>query len=98
MNAFYELFGQVFEWDVEKARSNLRKHGLSFEAACEVFFDPFVRLMDAGAGEESRDAAVGFTEESRLLFVVHMIRDGERIRIISARVATARERGEYENE
>lgn len=98
MDAFYELLGQVFEWDVEKAKSNLSKHGLSFETACEVFFDPFVRLIDAGGGEEARDAAVGFTEDSRLLFVVHLIRDGERIRIISARIATARERGEYEDE
>jgi uncharacterized DUF497 family protein len=98
MDASYELLGQLFEWEVEKAKANLRKHGLSFETACEVFFDPFVRLIDAGSDEESRDAAVGFSEDSRLLFVVHLIREGERIRIISARMATAREREEYESE
>lgn len=83
---------------MEKAKASLRKHGLTFESACEVFFGPFVRLIDAGSGEESRDAAVGLADDSRLLFVVHLIRAGERIRIISARIATARERGEYEGE
>ena len=98
MDASYEFLGLLFEWDVEKARANLRKHGLSFETACEVFFDPFVRLIDAGSSEETRDAAVGFTEDSKLLFVVHLIREQESIRIISARAATAREREEYESE
>lgn len=60
MDASYELLGQLFEWDVEKARANLREHGLSFETACEVFFDPFVRLIDAGSEEETRDAAFEF--------------------------------------
>ena len=59
---------------------------------------PFVRLIVAGSEAETRDAAVGFTEDSRLLFVVHLIREQERIRIISARAATAREREEYESE
>jgi uncharacterized DUF497 family protein len=47
--------GSAFEWDVGKAKVNLRKHGVSFETACEVFFDPFVRLIDAGSEAETRD-------------------------------------------
>ena len=40
----YELLGVAFEWDSDKADVNVRKHGVSFHAACEVFFDPFVRM------------------------------------------------------
>jgi uncharacterized protein len=38
----------IFEWDQEKARMNLRKHGVAFESACEVFLDPLLLLKDAG--------------------------------------------------
>ena len=65
--------------------------------ACQVFFDPFLRIEDASAGEEQRDAAIGLTEDWTLLFVVHILREGETIRIISARVATAQERRTYED-
>jgi uncharacterized DUF497 family protein len=98
MQVSYEFHGQTFEWDSKKAASNLRKYSVSFETACEVFFDPFVCLMEAAGSDETRDAAVGFTESSKLLFVVHSIRDRERIRIISARVATAHEWRDYEGE
>ena len=94
----YTLAGQTFEWDAEKAGSNLSKHGVAFPEACEVFFDPFFRLVDATAGEEAREAAIGYTENSRLLFVVHVARREESIRIISARPATAEERKFYEHE
>ena len=53
---------QRFVWDSEKASGNLNKHGVSFEVACQIFFDPFVRLEDASIGEEKRDAAIGLTE------------------------------------
>ncbi len=93
--------GQLFEWDIDKAASNLLKHGVSFEKACEVFFDPFVRVVDASDQEdEARDAAIGFTKDLSMLFVVHLIRTGEgmeAIRIISARIATPRERETYED-
>jgi len=75
----------------------LSKHGVSFEAACQIFFDPFIRLEDASTGEEERDAALGLTEDWALLFVVHILREGETIRIISARPATAPERRIYED-
>jgi len=98
MNFAFELQGQVFEWDTDKASANFRKHRVSFEAACQVFFDPFVRLVDASALGEAREAAIGLTEDWTLLFVVHVIRHGDIIRIISARAATTSERREYEYE
>lgn len=94
----YLYQGQLFTWDGEKAMVNLQKHGVPFEQACEVFFDPFVRLLDASSPDEQRDAAVGLTEDWTLLFVVHMFRQGETIRIISARQATNQERKQYEGE
>lgn len=86
---------------MEKAAANLLKHGVSFEKACEVFFDPFVHVVDAtDRDEEARDAAIGFAEDWKMLYVVHLVRDGENlesIRIVSARAATRQERDEYEN-
>ena len=71
---------------------------MAFPEACEVFFDPFFHLVDATAGEEAREAAIGYTENARLLFVVHLMREEETIRIISARPATPEERKFYERE
>jgi uncharacterized protein len=92
------LHGQLFEWDAEKAAANSRKHGVTFYEACEVFFDPFFRLTDAGAESETRLAAIGYTERSRCLCVVHLERAEGTIRIISARLVTAEERRFYEHE
>ena len=89
--------GVTFEWDSAKASSNLAKHGIAFENACEVFFDPFLRVMDVAATEEARDAVVGYTESQVLLNVVHMVRHEEAIRIISARRAGKEERRIYEH-
>jgi uncharacterized DUF497 family protein len=97
MDLHFLYHGQRFVWDSEKASSNIGKHGVSFELACQVFFDPFVRVEDASAGEEQRDAAIGLTEDWALLFVVHLLREGETIRVISARQATAQERRTYED-
>ena len=98
MGVRYSLYGQVFEWDATKAAINLQKHGTSFEQACEVFFDPFVRLIDASDNGETREAAIGLTEEWALLFVVHVVRNEGSIRIVSARPATPPERKVYEYE
>lgn len=98
MDVAYWLEGIDFEWDIEKAASNLRKHGVAFEKACEVFLDPFVRLVEVGTEEEARDAAIGMTETWRLLFVVHILRKGNTLRIISARPATPSERRKYEED
>jgi uncharacterized protein len=89
--------GQQFVWDTGKAFSNLAKHGVSFEVACQVFFDRFVRIEDASVGNERRDAAIGMTERWMLLLVVHIVREDHAIRIISARSATAWERRRYED-
>jgi hypothetical protein len=97
MDILFLYLGQRFVWDSEKAFVNTRKHGVSFELACQVFFDPLIRLEDASPGEEERKAAIGLTEDWALLFVVHLMREGNLIRIISARPATARERRDYEN-
>jgi len=94
----YTLHGQTFEWNATKAATNLRKHGVSFEKACEVFFDPFLRLAGAGGEGEAREAAIGLTEDWTLLFVVRIVRRANAIRIISARPATAVERKRYEHE
>lgn len=92
----YELFGIVFEWDAAKAASNVLKHGIPFESACEVFIDPFLRIFEDDAPEEARHVAIGFTMAGQLLYVVHLERHEEITRIISARKATASERGIYE--
>ena len=97
MDVYFLYRSQRFVWDSEKASGNTSKHGVSFEVACEVFFDPFIRVEDASAGDEQREAAIGLTENWTLLFVVHMLREGDTIRIISARPATAQERRNYED-
>lgn len=98
MDVSYQIQGQLFEWDAEKAAVNLRKHGISFERACEVFFDPFIFLVDATGPGEAREAAIGLSEDWSLLFVVHVERREDAIRIISARPATPEERKHYEND
>lgn len=98
MNVSYDLYGIEFEWDDQKSWTNLRKHKISFEAACEVFFDPFLQGIDGGIVEgEPRDAVVGMTESWRLLHVVYVEHD-DIIRIVSARPAEKPERESYENQ
>jgi len=46
MRIDYQLHGIRLEWESEKAATNLHKHGIAFETACEVFFDPFLRMLD----------------------------------------------------
>ena len=93
----YNVGGLEFIWNVHKAAANVEKHGIRFEQACEVFFDPLARALDAGTPDEARDGVVGETEHGHLLFVVHIERDAEAIRIISARPANAAERSAYED-
>jgi uncharacterized protein len=91
-----------FDWDPNKAASNLRKHGLSFQTAVLVFADPHALVMQNGVenGEE-RWQAIGVVEGFFMLVVAHSVReqDGiEVIRIISARRANRREKRRYEEE
>jgi uncharacterized DUF497 family protein len=95
MNVVYRLQGVEFEWDGNKALSNFEKHGVTFEEAAEVFFDPFYQTGDASANNEQRDFMIGYSLSERLLLVVYIERR-ERIRIISARVTTRTERKLYE--
>lgn len=94
----YRLQGVEFEWDEDKAESNIVKHGIKFEEAAEVFFDPFYQTGDASLVDvaEQRDFILGYSVALRLLLVVYTER-GERTRIISARPATRPERKQYES-
>ncbi len=83
-----------FEWDEDKARSNLEKHGVSFEEASSVFLDPHFLATDDPTALD-RFIALGFSRLARLLFVVHLER-GEKVRIVSARRASRSERKTYE--
>lgn len=80
-----------FEWDTDKAAANFKKHGISFEEAAFAFFDEnAVELFDEMNSEaEIRYQLIGISH-TRLIFVAYTARD-ERIRIISARKANAKQ-------
>ena len=86
-----------FEWDPEKAATNLKKHDVSFEEATTSFFDVLsVTIGDPlHSGVEERAILIGQSSSGRLLVTVHADR-GSRIRLISARTATRKERKDYE--
>jgi len=86
-----------FEWDTKKASSNLRKHKVSFEEASTALSDPMAATgadPDHSIGE-FRYVTFGISERGRLLVVAHT-EQSETIRIISARLASRRERKIYE--
>lgn len=87
-----------FAWDAEKAESNQQKHGVSFEEAATVFFDPLsLTIPDPlHSDEENRFVTTGLSNKQRQLVVVHSEGD-DKIRIISARLAAAGERKRYES-
>jgi uncharacterized DUF497 family protein len=95
MDIIYQLQGVKFEWDENKARSNIEKHGVTFEEAAEAFFDPFYQWGDTSVNDEQRNFIIGYSLSQRLLLVVYTER-GERTRIISGRPATRSERKLYE--
>ena len=86
-----------FEWDRDKARRNLKKHGVPFDEAVTVFYDPLSATFDDPGHSlgERRFVTVGYSSRGRLLVVSHTER-GNAVRIISARRATARERRRHE--
>ena len=86
-----------FEWDQNKARTNLTKHGVSFAEATTVFGDSLSLTVSdrAHSHTEDRFIILGHSHRQRLLVVVHTER-GDRIRVISARRATRHERKQYE--
>lgn len=89
-----------FEWDLDKAELNIRKHGMSFETASRVFADPYaLSEMDRIEGYEYRWQTIGLVEGALLLLVAHVDRtdgDEEVVRIISARRVQRAERRHYE--
>lgn len=87
-----------FEWDPQKAESNIEKYGVSFEEASTVFRDPLSLSIDdpLHSTGEVRMVQIGSSHKNRLLVVVHTER-GDNIRIISARKATKEERNNYES-
>jgi uncharacterized protein len=84
-------------WDIEKAASNVKKHQVSFEEATTVFSDPLAVIFDdeAHSVHEQREIIVGHSLNNRLLLVIFTDR-GDSVRIISARLATKKERNDYE--
>ena len=89
--------GLSFEWDAQKARTNERKHGVSFDEAATAFGDPLsVTIPDPEhSDDEDRFILMGSTYLGRILVVVHTDR-GDNIRVISARSATRTEMRAYE--
>lgn len=88
----------VFEWNEDKAKKNIEKHGVSFEEAVTVFEDYNALLRDDPdhSDDEDRFILMGLSEKLSLLVVCHCVRKEDVIRIISARKATKREKSQYE--
>ena len=87
-----------FVWDGKKAAANRQKHGVSFDEAVTVFYDPLAATVqdpDHSAGER-RLITIGYSWSGRLLVAAHVER-GTIVRIISARLASGQERKRHEN-
>ena len=86
-----------FEWDPKKAKTNLKKHSISFDEAVTVFYDPLSASFEDPDHSvvEQRYVTIGFSSKDRLLVIAHAER-GKMTRIISARLATAHERKKHE--
>ena len=91
----------IFEWDSKKNADNIRKHGISFDQAREVFLDPLhSSILDKRFSYfEERWITMGATQRGEIIVVAHLYyveEPEERMRIVSARQATLRERKQYE--
>jgi hypothetical protein len=89
----------TFEWDAEKARQNREKHGISFDEATTAFADALSRTISDPdhSVDEDRFLLLGTSSRGRLLVVAHTERS-DTIRLINARLASKREKNEYEEE
>jgi uncharacterized DUF497 family protein len=89
--------GLLFEWDPKKARLNVKTYGISFDEASTAFRDLLSRTIvdPLHSEDEDRFVLIGRSIRGRLLVIVHTER-ADRIRIISARLATNKERFRYE--
>jgi len=88
----------IFEWDPQKNRTNIEKHGVSFEEESTVFQDTLsLTIYDPlHSIDEERLILIGMSQKNRILVVVHTER-GDNIRIISARKTNKKEREYYES-
>jgi uncharacterized DUF497 family protein len=96
-NSNGEVMPVNFEWDAQKAKSNLQKHLVDFEKACTIFDDPqFITFLDdEHSQDEDRYITIGLSSKNRILMVAHTERN-DKIRIISARKATKNEEEFYQ--
>jgi uncharacterized DUF497 family protein len=87
-----------FEWDGNKAAANFRKHKVSFDEALTVFRDAFALIFDdeGHSVDEDREIIIGHSNRNRVLLVCFTGRAKEVIRIFSARLATKKEKADYE--
>jgi uncharacterized DUF497 family protein len=87
-----------FEWDPAKAKSNIRKHSVSFDEAVTVFKDPLAFIFDdrTHSEQEHREIIIGISALRRMVLVCFVERLENVIRIISARAATRQEIKDYE--
>ena len=102
-NKYYQVTinGIAFEWDTWKDQRTIHIHGVSFREAAEIFANDdtlFVPDEEHSDLDEERWNAIGYSFKQRILIVCHCYRDGERIRIITARKAEPSEIAEYEAE
>ena len=85
----------VYQWNRDKAATNLRKHGVDFADAVSVFSDDLAITIPDERFDEERFVSIGLDAFGRVLVVVYTLR-GDEIRVISARNATRQERRQYE--
>lgn len=92
--------GFDFEWDDAKAAINIVRHEVSFEEAATAFYDTNAQVLDdqEHSDVEERRRLIGISSKGRPLLVVYTLRGENRIRLISARKATSRERNVYGKE
>lgn len=86
-----------FEWDENKNQANIHKQGIDFRDAAYVFSDPYALSIpdDEHSGTEERWVLLGQNRNEKILLVVHTFRQGDAIRLISARKATPMEQSTY---
>ena len=85
----------MFEWDKNKARQNLAKHGVALADTFAVFEDPRALTLEDDEEDEERFVTIGTDCFGRVLVVVYTWR-GDKIRLISARKANRSEVKRYE--
>ena len=85
----------AYQWNRDKAATNLRKHGIDFADAVSVFADDLAITITDDRFDEERFVTIGMDAMGRVLVVVYTLRD-DQIRLISARQATRTERQQYE--